>query len=321
MVCKRCGVQVGKLGSLFTFNKRTNRCGKCEADVKDKLEQFRQAFINFGQDGILPDDRLRWLYNFAKSELIDWSEALSFICGDALHFLERLLALAAADGIITDQEVEQIRKTSEKLAIPQELTRQLFARLNYLQYVSSIRQGNLPVVATSINLESDERCHLEMGAAYQKINARSIRTMPGRFVATNKKLNFLSTSGGWVIHWGKIARVERDAQSIYLELSTKTGNGRYLVNDPLLTEATIDALARMSKRQLVMPQNGVASRHIPQDVKLTVWQRDGGKCVQCGATSYLEYDHIIPFSRGGASTVGNVQLLCRRCNLEKRDRI
>ena len=63
-------------------------------------------------------------------------------------------------------------------------------------------------------------------------------------------------------------------------------------------------------------------RIIPTDVKLEVWKRDGGKCVQCGATNELHFDHILPFSKGGTSlTAANVQLLCARHNLEKHDRI
>ena len=63
-------------------------------------------------------------------------------------------------------------------------------------------------------------------------------------------------------------------------------------------------------------------RVIPTSVKLEVWKRDGGKCVMCGATNELHFDHIIPFSRGGTSlTAENVQLLCARHNLEKRDKI
>ena len=63
-------------------------------------------------------------------------------------------------------------------------------------------------------------------------------------------------------------------------------------------------------------------RIIPTAVKLAVWKRDGGRCVQCGAGDELHYDHDIPFSRGGTSmTVENVQLLCARHNLEKRDKI
>ena len=61
---------------------------------------------------------------------------------------------------------------------------------------------------------------------------------------------------------------------------------------------------------------------IPSGVKLEVWKRDGGRCVQCGATDNLHFDHIIPYSRGGTSLrADNIQLLCARHNLAKRDRI
>jgi hypothetical protein len=63
-------------------------------------------------------------------------------------------------------------------------------------------------------------------------------------------------------------------------------------------------------------------RVIPTHVKLEVWRRDKGRCVICGATDELHFDHIIPVSKGGTSLKAeNVQLLCARHNLEKRDKI
>jgi hypothetical protein len=63
-------------------------------------------------------------------------------------------------------------------------------------------------------------------------------------------------------------------------------------------------------------------RIIPTWVKLEVWKRDCAKCVKCGATDNLHFDHILPFSKGGASiTPANVQLLCMRHNLQKSDKI
>ncbi len=43
------------------------------------------------------------------------------------------------------------------------------------------------------------------------------------------------------------------------------------------------------------------SRIIPTSVKIEVWKRDGGKCVTCGATDELHFDHILPYSKGGTS--------------------
>ena len=64
------------------------------------------------------------------------------------------------------------------------------------------------------------------------------------------------------------------------------------------------------------------TRIIPSMVKLEVWKRDGGRCVKCGATDNLHFDHIIPYSKGGTSLhSSNIQLLCLRHNLEKRDKI
>jgi mannosyltransferase OCH1-like enzyme len=61
--------------------------------------------------------------------------------------------------------------------------------------------------------------------------------------------------------------------------------------------------------------------HIPDDIKQFVWQRDKGKCVRCGKQENLEFDHIIPFSKGGSSTARNLQLLCTECNRDKSDKI
>ncbi|MCO5181290.1 MAG: HNH endonuclease [Candidatus Promineofilum sp.] len=65
-----------------------------------------------------------------------------------------------------------------------------------------------------------------------------------------------------------------------------------------------------------------STRLIPSAVKVAVWRRDGGKCVRCGATDNLHFDHVIPYAKGGTSLrAENIQLLCARHNLAKRDRI
>lgn len=69
-------------------------------------------------------------------------------------------------------------------------------------------------------------------------------------------------------------------------------------------------------------QNFDHSRLIPTAVKLEVWKRDKGTCVKCGSQNNLHFDHIIPYSKGGSSLVAeNIQILCARHNLQKRDKI
>lgn len=60
---------------------------------------------------------------------------------------------------------------------------------------------------------------------------------------------------------------------------------------------------------------------IPEHVRAEVWRRDEGKCVRCGSRERLEFDHIIPLSRGGGNTARNLELLCETCNRKKSDSI
>jgi hypothetical protein len=64
------------------------------------------------------------------------------------------------------------------------------------------------------------------------------------------------------------------------------------------------------------------TRIIPSAIKQEVWKRDEGKCIICGSKDNLHFDHIIPYSKGGSSLVAkNIQLLCARHNIAKKDKI
>ena len=67
--------------------------------------------------------------------------------------------------------------------------------------------------------------------------------------------------------------------------------------------------------------NDDRSRSISDRVKDRVWNRDGGKCVLCGSNQNIEFDHIVPFSKGGSNTYRNIQILCQDCNRRKSDNI
>ena len=85
-----------------------------------------------------------------------------------------------------------------------------------------------------------------------------------------------------------------------------------------VTDKTIDEKEKRVTELKDLDHN----RIIPTSVKLEVWKRDKGRCIQCGSVDNLHFDHILPFAKGGTSlTAENIQLLCVRHNLQKRDKI
>jgi len=57
-------------------------------------------------------------------------------------------------------------------------------------------------------------------------------------------------------------------------------------------------------------------------LKVQVLMRDGNKCRLCGITlegDNIHFDHIYPWSKGGETTLENIQILCAKHNLSKGD--
>lgn len=51
-----------------------------------------------------------------------------------------------------------------------------------------------------------------------------------------------------------------------------------------------------------------------------VVDRQRGECFYCGRSRALSMDHVIPLSRGGRHSVGNIVAACMPCNSSKRTR-
>jgi len=113
----------------------------------------------------------------------------------------------------------------------------------------------------------------------------------------------------------------------------QTADGYYWDEDGLDAEAVAllawDRLRRQDARverlrKIRAAEEAVAGarrERIPEEVRLFVWTRDEGRCVRCGAEDDLQFDHVIPFARGGGNAPENIQILCGPCNRSKGDRI
>lgn len=82
-----------------------------------------------------------------------------------------------------------------------------------------------------------------------------------------------------------------------------------------ITEQDIDEAKKHRDHKVIDLEQ---TRQIPGKVKLAVFKRDNGQCVECGSKDNLHFDHILPYSRGGTSLKEeNIRLLCARHNLQK----
>ena len=88
----------------------------------------------------------------------------------------------------------------------------------------------------------------------------------------------------------------------------------------LVAERERRARRRLDRAHAALEQEQVALARrepLPRELKLAVWHRDRGRCRECGSGFDLQYDHVIPLSLGGATSVENIQLLCGDCNRQK----
>lgn len=73
------------------------------------------------------------------------------------------------------------------------------------------------------------------------------------------------------------------------------------------------------------PKEKRSPREVNLRLRFIVMQRDSFKCRICGASPaidpsvILHVDHILPYSKGGETTMNNLQTLCSKCNLGKGD--
>ena len=109
----------------------------------------------------------------------------------------------------------------------------------------------------------------------------------------------------------------------------------YIYNGESSPKNTTNQVEDAEERKPVELEHGVKasySEHQTQRepgyrLRFIVMKRDKFKCCMCGAspakdpTVELHVDHIVPWARGGESTIDNLQTLCKRCNLGKSDTI
>ncbi|UGT63980.1 TerD family protein [Nocardia asteroides] len=321
-VCGRCGraTRIPRFGA-------PPPCRWCENDVSGFLDMWRsqvwQVLTATGPQGPAWED----LWVALRFQRIDPATGSTAMRPLAVAHLERVVTFAFADDEIDEHEMTGFDAAVTALRSCCDLSsagshiEQLRQRMLRGRSLTQVRAGELPrIQRQGLHLSADEIVHVDVAATQVRYLASGPRQQSGRLIGSNRKLRFVGTGPGTETPWEKIVSVGYEYGSVVIAASTARGGGTYRVPDPDYVAAVLEGALRVAKR-LVLAPGRRDTRTIPQHMKSEVWQRDGGRCVECGAGHYLEFDHVIPLSRGGATSVSNLQVLCRGCNLAKGARI
>lgn len=267
-----------------------------------------------------------------KLEIKRLKEALAISHDDAVRFTQKIamdlyheaFTMATQDGILSVEEKNTLAWLQLEAGLSPPQVAIYVQQMHDIERFAEYRNGRLPVVQTRKLLEGGETCHWEGTCRFRYETARSVLSTDGELIVTSNRLMMNSPSKSVTFSPAKIIDLVLNTNCLQITTSSRQGTGHYFVEWPRELEAILSGLARKHKFLLSENYSTAYSRHIPDDVKRTVWDRDRGCCVRCnsgGQGAYLEFDHVIPHSKGGANSVNNVQLLCRSCNLLKSDRI
>jgi hypothetical protein len=348
--CVRCGNDVRGIIGLFTFNRKSERCSECEKEIKCHLEAFRKAFIHYAEDGVLSDQELAKLWGGLKKRDIDWNEAIFYIRHEALDFLEHTLATATSNGVISDEGRDYFLKISKALPIPHEMSGPVYDRFEQAKLVTNAQKELMkqqerykkyqvskkaykarimgilgdPEDPTKEDLSFLNDTKLKPGLVKKRITQIKRDLHQVKFDITHEKQQIRERDQVLQRHLNPFSN--RFSANLYRRKDTQA---TFSIADHLFQSELKLIDQTLLKLEAAMIDLGISQYpiqeeftdhypfQIPEYMKSAVWERDQGKCVQCGDSTDLDFDHIIPYDKGGSNSINNIQLLCQVCKRKK----
>jgi len=299
-----------------------------QAVRKHALQFYSLKLTEAIQDGILTEEEMSELTVIAKTWGLTARELADVTVPEKMDVLRAALTSIKAKGKIDQGDREHVRSLTYFLNAP-ELLKPCLMDLDLYERLFAIRRGVLPEADPgSLILENGEHLHGRLSVIYETLRGPKLNRASGTLYVGSAKLRFVGRARSHAITYRNILEVSFQntrTPKLQISLSSGRGSGRYRLtrgNSPaalLELKEMVGYLIRKAHR--ILPPSRRPSSHIPEHIRSEVYARDGGVCVMCGAREYIEFDHIIPRSKGGATTVANLQILCRRCNSEKSDQI
>ena len=295
---------------------------------RSECEAFlRGIFLACVADSHISQSEWDHLLSTTRKLGISRDELLRTIQPQAETFVEHVLADAKADGRLSDQEDRTLRWLTDNLGLRPEYRAYIQGEVGVLRTLTQIELGKLPSLAYphGIEVHAGEIVHFHGRAVWRQL--RMLKSGPryddhqGTLTLTDNRLLFSSPTKSQSIGFRSIVSHRGAPRRIEVQVKGKPASNYFLTDTTPVPYAILRRALSMANQRFVTQPEAIAAGQIPRDVRQRVWQRYGGRCAECGATDYLEFDHIVPRAKGGSDSDANVQLLCRRCNLKKSDSI
>ena len=295
---------------------------------KQEGEQLlRSLFTGMASDGQLNRDEWKQFRQTAEWLGASREAMLPAIRNPAKQLVEHALVDARSDKEITEREEKLINSLLDNIIDDAEFAAYVRGEIAEASAMQALARGLLPSVAcpAGIALRSGEITHWAGTVVFTNVRERAsgarIDTSVGTLVITDARAIFTAADKAFDMNHRKVLAHLPFGRMIEIRCSGK-GAGGYDFGDAGVRPVAIweTAIGR-ANQTIVASDDKEARRRIPRDVRQRVWQKYGGRCAECNAETYLEFDHIIPVAKGGGNSDTNVQLLCRKCNLTKSDNI
>tara|TARA_R110002095_G_scaffold124835_4_gene108373 strand:- start:1558 stop:2892 length:1335 start_codon:yes stop_codon:yes gene_type:complete len=313
-----------KTSRFFDLKKRDIN----KAISKQALSFYSFLLANSLNDDLLTQDEMSKLALVANRFGLTQKDLKKLSVPNKKEVLASALGAIKARGEIGEGDEEHIRSLANFLNA-QDLLKACLMDLELYSRIFEIRKGNLPTVDTKdFILQPGEILHYSLPIIYQQRDGKKLKKLNGTLYVGSARLRFIGLHKSHEVRYKNVFDIKFQylrTPKLSLSVSSGKGGGDYLLQgkfDPgILFELQEAILFLIRKSRRLEKKSSRDSRYIPDEIRSEVWYRDGGRCVFCNADDYLEFDHIIPLSKGGSTSTENLQILCRKCNSEKSDSI
>ncbi|HEX8913840.1 MAG TPA: HNH endonuclease [Humisphaera sp.] len=286
----------------------------------------RTAFDHVLANGAVDAAGWRRVVSTAAALGLTEAEVRTIVGPQARDVVEQSLAAAKADGEVSDAELAGLRWMLDTFGLQPSVRDYVEREVREVNELARICRGQLPRTdAGGVQLRGGEILHYQGRAYYTRVRLRRGEQreehFDGQVAVTDDRLIFSSPLLSVDLGHRRVTNLLVGRGVAEVQTPSKGAGCYYFEGDPDRGPLIYQVAIGRANQTITQQVEGTPSRHIPRAVRQRVWQAYGGKCADCGATDYLEYDHIIPHAKGGSNDEKNVQLLCRRCNIGKSDTI